>query len=115
MMNPVATYGLIGVNILVFIAESMRGGSTNTKVALKFGAQYTPYLEQGQWYRLCTAMFLHFGYLHLVCNMYSLYNLGPALEDFFGIPIFLFLYLFGLFLNLRILLFNLGVLVQNHL
>jgi rhomboid protease GluP len=95
MMNPVATYGLIGVNILVFIAESMRGGSTNTKVALKFGAQYTPYLEQGQWYRLCTAMFLHFGYLHLVCNMYSLYNLGPALEDFFGIPVFLFLYLFS--------------------
>ena len=45
-MNPVATYGLIGINILVFIAESMRGGSTNTKVALKFGAQYTPYLEQ---------------------------------------------------------------------
>ncbi len=93
MMNSIATYALIGINIIVFIAETAGGGSTDTKVALKFGAQYTPYLEKGQWYRLGTSMFLHFGYIHLLCNMYSLYNLGPALEMFFGIPVFLLLYL----------------------
>lgn len=38
-------------------------------------------------------MFLHFGFIHLLCNMYSLSNLGPALERFFGIPLFLVLYL----------------------
>ena len=88
-----ATYILIGINILVFLAETAGGGSTDRNVALKFGAQYTPYIRQGQWYRLFTSMFLHFGFLHLICNMYSLSNLGPALERFFGIPIFVALYL----------------------
>ena len=88
-----ATYLIIGINILVFIAESVKGGATDRAVALRFGAQYTPYVKKGQWYRLFTSMFLHFGYLHLLCNMYSLYNLGPSLEHFFVIPVFLFLYL----------------------
>ena len=87
------TYIIIGLNILLFAAESMKGGAMNQEVALKFGAQYTPYIQQGQWYRLFTSMFLHFGFLHLICNMYSLYNLGPSLEYFFGIPIFVVLYL----------------------
>ena len=87
------TYIIIGINILLFAAESMKGGAMNQEVALKFGAQYTPYIQQGQWYRLFTSMFLHFGFLHLICNMYSLYNLGPSLEYFFGIPIFVVLYL----------------------
>lgn len=92
MIYP-ATYILIGVNILVFLAETLRGGTTNAAVAMEFGAQYAPYVRQGQWYRLFSSMFLHFGYLHLLCNMYSLYNLGPGLELFFGIPVYLFLYL----------------------
>ena len=92
-MNTPATYVLIGINIFVFLLETMRGGSLNREVAMKFGAQYTPALQRGEWYRLFTSMFLHFGFIHLLCNMYSLYNLGPALERFFGIPAFLFLYL----------------------
>lgn len=92
-MNTPATYILIGINILLFAAESLSGGSTSREVALRFGGQYTPYIQRGQWYRLFSSMFLHFGFIHLMCNMYSLYNLGPALEIFFGIPVFLFLYL----------------------
>ena len=92
MFTP-ATCILIGINIVLFIAESACGGSESNEVALRFGAQYTPYIRQGQWYRLFTSMFLHAGFIHLICNMYSLYNLGPALEVFFGIPIFTALYL----------------------
>ena len=33
---------LIGINILVFLLETLAGGSTTNKVALRFGAQYTP-------------------------------------------------------------------------
>lgn len=95
MTQAIATYALIGINIVIFIAESVSGGSTNHRVALKFGAYYSPYIERGQWYRLFTAMFLHFGFLHLMCNMYSLYNMGQALEIFFGVPVYLFLYLFS--------------------
>ncbi len=92
-MRLSATYILIGINILIFAAETMAGGTENREIALKFGAQYTPYVKKGQWYRMFTSMFLHFGFIHLICNMYSLYNLGPALEHFFGIPLFLLLYL----------------------
>ena len=75
---------LIGINLLVFAAETLAGGSLNRGTALKFGAMYPPYIKRGQWYRMFTSMFLHFGFLHLICNMYSLYNLGPGLEHFLG-------------------------------
>lgn len=86
------TYILIGINLLVFAAETLAGGSLNRETALKFGAMYPPYIKRGQWYRMFTSMFLHFGFLHLICNMYSLYNLGPGLEHFLGLPLFLLLY-----------------------
>ena len=35
-------------------------------------------------YRLVTSVFLHGGLIHLLCNMYSLYVIGPQLESFFG-------------------------------
>ena len=91
-MRLSVTYILIGINILIFAAETMAGGSRNKDTALRFGVMYTPYLKRGQWYRMFTSMFLHFGFLHLICNMYSLYNLGPGLEYFLGVPLFLILY-----------------------
>lgn len=91
-MRLSVTYILIGINILIFAAETMAGGSRNRETALRFGAMYPPYIQRGQWYRMFMSMFLHFGFLHLICNMYSLYNLGPGLEYFLGVPLFLLLY-----------------------
>src|SRR5205823_5181180 len=41
-------------------------------------------VADGQYYRLFTSMFLHFGVIHLALNMYALYLVGPALEQAFG-------------------------------
>lgn len=79
-----ATCILLAANVLVFLAEERAGGSARPDVALRFGAQYLPALRRGQWWRLAAAMFLHFGPVHLLCNMVSLYNLGPSLETAFG-------------------------------
>lgn len=87
------TFILIAINAVIFIIESIAGGSTKTHVALKFGAQYTPNLRQGQYYRLFTSMFLHFGFIHIACNMYALYSLGPALEYICGPVLYLVIYL----------------------
>ncbi|GAA5189271.1 rhomboid family intramembrane serine protease [Rugosimonospora acidiphila] len=50
-------------------------------------------ISDGQYYRLFTAMFMHFGILHLLLNMYALWVLGRTLESFLGPLRFLGLYL----------------------
>jgi rhomboid protease GluP len=87
------TYILIGINAAVFLLETAAGGSTRTDIARRFGAQTTQDLQRGQLYRLFTSMFVHFGALHILCNMYSLYSLGPALEYICGKTWFLIIYL----------------------
>ena len=92
--SPVVTYILIGINAAVFFLETLMGGSENLQVALSFGALYTPLVtEYGQWWRLFTAMFLHFGIQHLGSNMISLWAIGPYAETFFGKARYLLLYL----------------------
>ena len=84
---------LIIINVVIFLLETKDGGSTNREVALKYGAQYQPLIRQGQYYRLFTAMFLHFGAYHLLFNMYALSVIGPAVDYVCGPAIFLIVYL----------------------
>ena len=78
------TFGLIAVNVIVFVIETLAGGSTSLPVALRFGAMTVRDLQRGQWWRLFTSMFVHFGFVHLICNMMSLYYLGEVLEQSMG-------------------------------
>ena len=94
--KPIVTYSLIIINILVFISMYFFGkGSTDALTLLTFGANYSPLVKLGEVWRLVTSMFLHVGLVHLICNMYSLYIVGPQLESFFGKTKFLFIYLIG--------------------
>jgi membrane associated rhomboid family serine protease len=84
--EPVVTYVLIAINVLLFLAEgrfgvgSQSGGSTlYTKFAL-FG----PAIADGDWWRIVTGGFLHAGLLHILFNMYLLYLLGQMLEPAIG-------------------------------
>lgn len=90
-----ATYVLIAVNVLVFLAEiasgsgglGEQGGSMITDFAL-FG----PSVADGEWYRLITAGFLHASIIHIGFNMFLLLILGRLLEPSLGTPRFLALY-----------------------
>ena len=44
----------------------------------------TPAVAGGEYYRLVTSAFLHYGLLHILFNMYALYILGPPLEEHLG-------------------------------
>ena len=48
--------------------------------------------EPGDWYRLVTSGFMHYGVIHIALNMYFLYVLGPLLEPPLGRVRFLLLY-----------------------
>lgn len=87
------TYVLILINGIMFFIETAAGGSENTSVAYRFGAMYAPAVVLGQWWRLFTAMFLHFGLAHIASNMLSLYLLGRPCETVLGHVRMLILYL----------------------
>ena len=78
------TFALIAINVIVFIVETVSGGSMNIDVARRFGAMTVGDLERGQWWRLLSSMFVHFGIVHLGCNMLSLLNLGVVIERYLG-------------------------------
>lgn len=90
------TATLIGLNVLAYVATAVAARSVmdNYRSNL-FGdfALYGAAVDAGQWYRLVTAMFLHYGLLHLAVNMLSLYIIGQDLERFFGRAKYAALYL----------------------
>ena len=86
---PLITYILMGINILIFIYMLL---GNYEEIMMKYG-MYTPYIKQGEYYRLFTCMFLHANFIHLICNMYALYVIGPQVESFFGKWKYLFIYL----------------------
>lgn len=86
----------IFLNLAVFFVTEVTGGSEDIGHMLDFGAAYTPYItERGEYYRLFTCMFLHFGMRHLAMNMLSLFVLGGRLERTVGKARFAVIYLLG--------------------
>ena len=87
---------LILLNTLIFLIVEFTGGSENGQHMLECGAAYAPLiLEQGQWYRVFSSMFLHFGAPHLINNMLVLFVLGQRLEPAVGRLGFLLIYIAG--------------------
>ncbi|MCW1958884.1 MAG: rhomboid family intramembrane serine protease [Mycobacterium sp.] len=76
--KPLVSYGLIAANVAVFLLQA-----TSTMVAYRL-ALVPLFVAAGDWYRLVTSAFVHFGLIHLAFNMYALYVLGPPLERHLG-------------------------------
>ena len=65
--KEIMTITLIGINILVFIVLTMIGRTEDGYFMLQHGAMYEPYIiENQEYYRLFTSLFLHFGISHLL-------------------------------------------------
>ncbi|MBN1797474.1 MAG: rhomboid family intramembrane serine protease [Spirochaetales bacterium] len=75
---------IIGINLVVFTCEELLGGSTNEMTLYKMGALYTLGFTISDVWRIITAQFLHYGFLHLAMNMLGLFILGPHVELFLG-------------------------------
>lgn len=89
------TLGLAAVNILVFLVFTVIGDTEDTFFMLSHGACFTPAILHGEYYRLFTGMFLHFGLPHLLYNMICLIFLGDLLEIVMGSVKYLLIYVLG--------------------
>lgn len=87
------TYALMGVTIIVYGLQFLTQALLGYDLPVIFGIKTPNLLDDGEWWRLITPMFLHGGIFHLGFNMYALYAMGPMLEHFYGHGRFLALYL----------------------
>jgi membrane associated rhomboid family serine protease len=85
---------LVVLNVLVYFAELAQGAGINADSGSIFvnGALFGPAVAQGDWWRLFTAAFLHYGPIHLALNMLALWWLGQPVEAALGRARFLLLY-----------------------
>jgi rhomboid protease GluP len=83
-----ATYLLMGINCLVFLAmlqHHVSAWSPGSEQLMHWGANHAgAVLDGGQWKRIVTAMFVHVGFIHLATNMWCLWNLGLLAEPLVG-------------------------------
>lgn len=70
----------------ILSSNSGRGGwmSVDGQTLFLFGAKYSPFVLQGQWWRLVTAGFLHGGALHILMNSWVLFDIGAQAEEVYG-------------------------------
>ena len=80
----------------MFLLTEILGSSHDTEMMMRMGASYAPLIiEEGEYYRLFTCMFLHFGIDHLFNNMLLLFFLGEILEGVIGKWRYLTIYMVG--------------------
>ncbi len=93
---PIATWGLIGINVLVFLWELSFSESQLTRVFQDLSV--VPSLASANPFSLETvldvirSMFFHGGWDHILGNMLYLFLFGDNVEDRFGIPLYLVIY-----------------------
>ena len=85
--KPVVTIAIMIANIGVFALMGRAGVDLiqpDGAKLLEWGANFGPRTMNGEWWRLLSCMFLHFGVVHLGMNMLVLWGLGRPTERFVG-------------------------------
>ena len=101
---------LIAVNVLIFLYFELIGDTEDTMFMIMHGAVYEPLVVlRGEYYRLFTSMFLHFGASHLVNNMLVLFVLGERMEQVLGHVKYLIFYIVsGIAANIISIMVHIG-------
>lgn len=90
------TRALVVINLIVFgflAVASMNPMQIPSDLLIRVGGNFAPLIQNGETWRLFTAMFLHGGLLHVGLNMFALHQAGQVVERLFGRGGFLAIYL----------------------
>ena len=93
--GPFVTQILIGINVGVYLLQLVMGAGLSARAgwiyehgvlvsSAIYSSGHVVGVAEGDWWRLATAMFLHYGPLHLGMNILVLWFIGPPLEEYFG-------------------------------
>jgi rhomboid protease GluP len=88
-----ATVALFAACIIVFLIAQAVGDTRSTATLIQFGASARRLVWAGEYWRLATSMFLHIGYLHIICNVWFGFRICELAEKQLGSWRFLVLYL----------------------
>lgn len=88
--RPVLTYGLIALNLGIFLYTYFSGSFK--EIIMTYGMRPAKILAGERLYTLLTSMFLHGGWLHVIGNVWFLWIFGDNVEDYLGKLKFLFFY-----------------------
>jgi membrane associated rhomboid family serine protease len=92
---PLANYGIIAINVLVFLFQSSLNERGFFMVLQLFGltpAQFSLFMPL-RWFTVLTSMFMHGSWFHLISNMWTLYIFGDNVEDRMGSARYVIFYL----------------------
>jgi membrane associated rhomboid family serine protease len=92
---PIANYGIIALNVLVFLFQTSLSERGFYLFLQWFGltpAQFSLFLPL-QWITIFSSMFMHGGWFHLISNMWTLYIFGDNVEDRMGTKRYVAFYL----------------------
>jgi rhomboid protease GluP len=108
-----ATWMLVALNAIVFLLMWQKGADFvkgDGDLAIQFGSNFPAYILSGEWWRLVSSLFIHFGISHIFFNMLALVVGGLIVERLYGSPRFLALYFFsGLVGGLNSMLWHVGL------
>jgi membrane associated rhomboid family serine protease len=104
---PVVNWGLILINVLVFLYEVLLSQQAQANLIDHYGVVPAQILQGRNLISLITAMFLHGGWLHIIGNMLFLWVFGDNVEEVMGhIPYLIFYFIGGLVASGAHILFN---------
>lgn len=106
---PFFSYGLIIINILIFLYQFSLSPNDCHLFNLSFGVIPVEIVNGENYYSLLTNMFLHGGWMHLVGNMLFLWVFADNIEATIGnIPFIVFYILGGVAASLVHIAFNMN-------
>jgi membrane associated rhomboid family serine protease len=87
---PIATYAILGITTVISLTALL---SSEGRLIFETLALVKTLVAEGELWRIWTVTLVHADFLHLGFNMYALYLVGPLVEQIYGSPRMVVVYL----------------------